>query len=48
MSADATIWYRGDPATDCGNDCHGPEGHGEGCPVHCYCYDADELVAVGE
>jgi hypothetical protein len=24
---------------DCGNDCGGPEGHREGCPVHCGCYD---------
>jgi hypothetical protein len=25
--------------TDCGNDCNGPSGHAEGCPVHCRCYD---------
>lgn len=24
---------------DCGNDCDGPEGHREGCPDHCHCYD---------
>lgn len=34
-----TSLYRGDWLTDCGNDCRGPEGHREGCPTHCYCYD---------
>lgn len=36
--ADTVLW-RGDWLTDCGNDCRGPEGHREGCPIHCYCYD---------
>ncbi len=39
MSVAAFTFYRGAWNTDCGNDCHGPEGHREGCPVHCYCYD---------
>lgn len=39
MSTAAFTFYRGAWNTDCGNDCHGPEGHREGCPVHCYCYD---------
>jgi hypothetical protein len=21
------------------DDCDGPEGHREGCPLHCHCYD---------
>lgn len=27
------------PVDVCGNDCFGPEGHRDGCPVHCGCYD---------
>lgn len=42
LDAATTTLYRGDWSTDCGNDCDGPEGHAEGCPVHCYCYDDRE------
>lgn len=24
---------------DCGNDCFTPDGHREGCWMHCHCYD---------
>lgn len=27
---------------DCGNDCFTPDGHREGCRVHCHCYTYDE------
>ena len=35
---------------ECGNNCDGPFGHADGCPVHCYCYDdsqrLDELATA--
>jgi hypothetical protein len=30
-----------DTRPDCGNDCYGPLGHAEGCPVHCHCHPPD-------
>lgn len=34
-----TIRREREAADDCGNDCDGPGGHAEACPVHCHCYD---------
>lgn len=35
------------PLDDCGNACDGPNGHAEGCPDHCHCYDGNAEPCAG-